>query len=105
MQWDLELQVCLLAKSWFTLANWVSVKRALHTGTQASSSALSWNLHIHQWRWIMLMRPDFLAVLTGQSFFSLMQDICFLVKCMLINESSLGQRNAKPGKAFNFTDM
>lgn len=39
MQWDLELQVCLPAKSWFTLANWVSMETALHTGTQASSLA------------------------------------------------------------------
>lgn len=44
----------------------------------------SWHLHAHHWGWIMLMRADFSAVLTGSSF-PLFAAECFLVKWVLSN--------------------
>lgn len=53
----------------------------------------------------MLMRAGFSAVPTGRSFFSLLQDGCFLVKWVSINERSLARGNANSRKAFNYTKM
>lgn len=53
----------------------------------------------------MLMRAYSSAVPIGQPFFSLLQDRCFLVKGVSLNESGLAQGNANSRKAFNYTKM
>lgn len=82
---DLELQVCLLVKP----------DSLLPTGFPwrplCTLVPLSWHPHTHQWRWVMLMRAYSSAVPIGQPFFSLLQDRCFLVKGVGINESGLAQ--------------
>lgn len=60
---------------------------------------LSWHFHTHQWRWIMLKRADFSAVLTGSICLLLASGWMFLRKVSA--QQWVGQRSANSGKGFN----
>lgn len=60
---------------------------------------LFWHLHTHQWRWIMPMRADFSAVLTGSIFPLPAPGWMFLSNVSA--QQWVAQRSANSGKAFN----